>query len=211
MKYKYNDIEYDIQIIRKNNKNTYLRFKDNKIVITTNYFVSNKEILKLIENNTNFINKAINNSKREDDINFKLFGIKYNIIYIDKIKEVKIDNNNIYTKDDKMLDKYLSKVIYNKYLERLYYWHNIFEEKLPYCNLVIRKMKTRWGVCNIKNKKVTLNLELSRYDIKYLDYVIIHELSHFIYQNHSKDFWNLVRKYCNDYKKLKYDMKSFYV
>ena len=46
-------------------------------------------------------------------------------------------------------------------------------------------MKTRWGVCNIKDNSVTLNSKLIEYDIQALDYVIIHELSHFIHFNHS--------------------------
>ena len=107
-----------------------------------------------------------------------------------------------------MLNKYISKYIYDVYSRHLAYWHNTFTEKLPNYNLVIRKMKSRWGVCNIKNNKITLNLELSKYDIKYLDYVIIHELSHFIHPNHSKEFWQLVSKYCYNYKDIRKEMKT---
>ena len=53
-------------------------------------------------------------------------------------------------------------------------------------------MTSRWGVCNIKNHNVTLNYNLSKYDICCLDYVIVHELSHFIHPNHSRDFWHKV-------------------
>ena len=42
--YKYNGKEYQIEIIRKNNKNTYIRVRDNKIIVTTNHFVSAKKI-----------------------------------------------------------------------------------------------------------------------------------------------------------------------
>ena len=67
--------EYPIEIIRKNNKNTYLRVKDGKIIVTTNYLTSLTTINKLIKNNTAFIDKALNKSnlKKEDD-SFKLFG-----------------------------------------------------------------------------------------------------------------------------------------
>ena len=60
-------------------------------------------------------------------------------------------------------------------------------------SLTIRKMKTRWGVCNYKTKRVTLNFNLIKKDIKYLDYVIVHELSHLLYPNHSKNFWKYVK------------------
>ena len=194
--------EYPIEIIRKNNKNTYLRVKGGKIIVTTNYLTSLTTINKLIKNNTAFIDKALNKSnlKKEDD-SFKLFGNSYDIIY--GFNDTEIDNNKIYTKDNKSLNKYLSKYIYNIYEERINYYYSLFEENIPIPNLKIRKMTSRWGVCNIKNHNVTLNLELSKYDIECLDYVIVHELSHFIHPNHSKEFWLLVGKYYPNYKDIR--------
>ena len=69
-------------------------------------------------------------------------------------------------------------------------------------------MKTRWGVCNRKNITVTLNLELIKYDLNKVDYVIVHELSHFVHFNHSKNFWNTVSKYCPKYKQIKKELKE---
>ncbi len=194
--------EYPIEIIRKNNKNTYLRVKDGKIIVTTNYLTSLTTINKLIKNNTAFIDKALNKSnlKKEDD-SFKLFGNSYDIIY--GFNDTEIDNNKIYTKDNKSLNKYLSKYIYNIYEERINYYYSLFEENIPIPNLKIRKMTSRWGVCNIKNHNVTLNLELSKYNIECLNYVIVHELSHFIHPNHSKEFWLLVGKYYPNYKDIR--------
>ena len=69
-------------------------------------------------------------------------------------------------------------------------------------------MKTRWGVCNIRDNSVTLNTRLIEYDIEKLDYVIIHELSHFIHFNHSKSFWKQVEKYTPDYKQIRNELKD---
>ena len=69
-------------------------------------------------------------------------------------------------------------------------------------------MKTRWGVCNKRDNSVTLNSKLMEFDLEKLDYVIIHELAHFIHFNHSKDFWNLVSKYEPNYKKIRKEMKD---
>jgi len=69
-------------------------------------------------------------------------------------------------------------------------------------------MTSRWGVCNRKNKSITINTELVKKDLKYIDYVIIHELCHFVHFNHSSDFWKLVSKYCDNYKKLRKEMKE---
>ena len=206
MKYILNDKEYQIEILRKNNKNTYLRVRDNKIIITTNYFTPSKQIERLIQDNESFINKALNKKNNEENKEFKLFGNTYDIIY--GFPNTEIEENKIYTKDEKTLNKYLTKYIYKIYEEKLEFWYNTFEEKIPTPNLKIRKMKSRWGVCNIKNKNVTLNLELSKYNINALDYVIVHELSHFVHFNHSKKFWDVVSKYCPEYKLVRKELKE---
>ncbi len=199
--YILNNKEYPIEIIRKNNKNTYLRVKDSKIIVTTNYLTSLTTINKLIKNNTTFINKQLTKEDLKKEEIFKLFGNSYDIIY--GFKDTEIENNKIYTKDLKTLNKYLTKYITNIYNERLNYYYHLFEENIPIPNLKIRKMTSRWGVCNIKNHNVTLNLELSKYNIECLNYVIVHELSHFIHPNHSKDFWLLVSKYYPNYKEVR--------
>ena len=206
-KYVFNGNEYPIEIIRKNNKNTYIRVRNNTIIVTTNYFTNTNKIEKLINDNTKFIDNALLKSiSKNKDTTFKLFGKKYDIVY--GFPNTELEENKIYSKDAKTLDKFLSKYIYNIYNERLNYWYNVFEENIPVPNLKIRKMTSRWGVCNIKNKNVTLNLELSKYDIDALDYVIVHELSHFIHPNHSKEFWSLVSKYYPQYKEVRKYLKN---
>lgn len=205
-KYIKDDKEYDIEIIRKNNKNTYIRVRDSKIIVTTNYFTKEKDIEKLINDNRNFIDKCLLKDEiKREDVSFKLFGSDYDIVY--GFPTIEIDNNKIYAKDEKTLNKYLSKYILQIYNERLEYNYNLFEESIPYPNLKTRKMTTRWGVCNTKTHTITLNLELSKYQMNYLDYVIIHELSHLVFPNHSKDFWNLVGKYCSNYKEIRKSMR----
>ena len=198
---------YDVDIIKKNNKNTYVRVKNGRIVVTTNYLTSKNSIIKLIMDNKDSIISMIDkDSKRMDkNENFYYFGKKYDVIY--GFRDIDISDDKIYVYDKKSLDKYISKNIVDIYLERLNYWYNMFEEDIPVPNLKIRKMTSRWGVCNIKNHNVTLNYQLSKYDICCLDYVIVHELSHFIHPNHSRDFWNLVSKYYPRYKECRRMLK----
>lgn len=209
MTFKYNDQEYEIVIIKKNNKNTYIRFIDNKVYITTNYFTSSRYISKLISDNYNAIVKMIDkvNKKNKNKDLFMLFGKIYDVVYgySDKIT---IENDKIYVKDEKVFNKWLNNYIIKTYSNHLKYWYDCFEENIPIPNLKIRKMKTRWGVCNIKNNNITLNLELYRYDIECLDYVIVHELSHFIEGNHSKNFWKIVEKYYPNYKEIRKKLRS---
>ena len=199
---------YDIDIIKKNNKNTYVRVKNGKIVVTTNYLTSKKSIIKLIEDNKKSIVEMINkdSKKMDKNENFYYFGKKYDVIY--GFNDLEISDSKIYVLDKKTLDKYINRNIIDIFSERLNYWYNVFEERIPVPNLKIRKMTSRWGVCNIKNHNVTLNYHLCKYDICCLDYVIVHELSHFIHPNHSKEFWELVGKYYPKYKECRKMLKE---
>ena len=204
MQIEYNNKIYDIDIIRKNNKNIYIRVKESKIIVTCNYFTSNRQIKKLIKENVDSIEKMINRNekKQQNKDKFYLFGKYYDIVFDENIN-FEIKDNIIYVKNEKKFNKWLSNYIERTFSSHLKYWFDLYEEKIPTPNLKIRKMKTRWGVCNIENHNITLNSELHRYDIECLDYVIIHELSHFIEANHSKDFWTQVSKYCPNYKEIR--------
>lgn len=204
-----NGVSYPVNVIRKNNKNTYIRVHDGVINITTNYLESDKKIIKLINDNITSIERMINkdNRKKEKESKFYYFGTNYDII-VGSFSEIDIVNDKIFTPSYKELDKWLSKNIREIFTNRLYYWYNEFEENIPKPSLRLRKMSTRWGVCNTKSKVITLNTELFKYDIECLDYVVIHELSHLVYANHSKDFWNVVSKYCPNYKILRNKLKD---
>ena len=208
MQIRIDDKIYDVEIIKKNNRNTYIRVKNGKIVVTTNYLTSKNSIIKLINDNKNSIVKMINtdNKKQDKMDNFYYFGKKYDIIY--GFNDVEFSNDKIYAPSKRELDKYILNDIKKIYLSRLNYWYNIFEEKIPRPNLKIRKMTSRWGVCNIKNHNITLNYELSKYDISCLDYVVVHELSHFIHHDHQEGFWALVSKYYPRYREARKMLKE---
>ena len=210
MKYIVDGNEYEVVIIKKNNKNTYIRIKDDlKIYVTTNYFVTNSMIKKLLDDNYSYLSKNIERQsiKQKKNELFYYLGEVYDIIIYDT-RKIEIIDNRIYVKDEATLNRWLKKEIKRIYSERLVLLYNEFEENIPYPNLKIRKMTTRWGVCNKKTKTITLNSELIKYSIDKLDYVIIHELSHFIHFNHSKEFWLLVSKYCPRYKEIRKELRD---
>lgn len=213
MKYIIDNKEYNVCIVRKNNKNTYIRVKEDlTIYVTTSYFVTNKQIISVLDDNVNYLKKAINKQLKSINKKDKFFylGNSYDIILLSTIKEVEIDYNNsiIYTKDDKMLNKWLNKNIKEIFIERYNECFKEFREcdKIP--SLKIRQMKSRWGVYNRLKHSITLNSHLIEYSIDCLDYVIYHELSHTVHFDHSKSFWSLVSKYCKNYKIIKKKLKE---
>jgi hypothetical protein len=52
----------------------------------------------------------------------------------------------------------------------------------------IKRMKTKWGSCNVDARRVWFNLELAKKPPMCLDYVVVHELAHFFERNHSDRF-----------------------
>jgi predicted metal-dependent hydrolase len=57
-----------------------------------------------------------------------------------------------------------------------------------YARVAIRNQKTKWGSCSAKNN-INLNINLVRLPDELRDYVILHELVHTRFKNHSKKFW----------------------
>ena len=70
----------------------------------------------------------------------------------------------------------------------------------------IRDIKYAWGSCSA-NKNITISYKLISYSKEAIRYVILHELCHIKYMNHSKDFWNLVATYMPNYKEVKKEYK----
>ena len=70
----------------------------------------------------------------------------------------------------------------------------------------IRDIKYAWGSCSA-NKNVTISYKLIYYSKDAIKYVILHELCHIKYMNHSKDFWNLVATFMPNYKEIKKEFK----
>lgn len=72
----------------------------------------------------------------------------------------------------------------------------------------IQRMKTKWGGSSPQRRTIRLNLELAKKDRECLDYVILHELAHFIVPDHGEGFialldrhmpnWRHVKKHLND-------------
>ena len=211
MKYDLDGINYDVVIEKKNNKNLYVRVKeDGKIYVTCNYLTTKNMILRVLNENTNALRKMVKHIEKQNEKSDKFFylGNSYDIIINKDTKKVLIVDDKIYTKDLKMLDKWYKEEIIRIFDERYVYVFNHFNENIKSPILKVRTMKTRWGVYNRRNHTITLNSKLIEYDISKIDYVIIHELSHIIHFDHSKDFWNLVGKYCKDYKKIRKEMKE---
>lgn len=211
MFYEIDGKKYPVIIEKKNNHNTYIRIKEDlSISITTNYLTGKHYIKNLLDDNyaalERMLNKRLNELKRSE--NFFYLGQKYDIIIVPTIDKIEFDDNRIYVKNRDILNKWYKSEIKRIIEERFMANLDQFKEVNFIPKLKIRKMKTRWGVCNKRDDSITINSRLIEYSLDKLDYVIIHELSHFVHFDHSKAFWNLVSSYCKDYKKIRKELRD---
>ena len=211
MQIQINEKTYPIEIIYKNNKNMYLRIKDGpKIEITAPLRTPERTIKKFIETNINYIAKNV--IKKEQLQNKKLgkfeyLGHYYNILYTGKYG-ITLTDTTAYIGQNTNIDNWYKKEAKEMFKEYYDECFKVFREASLKPDLKIRKMKSKWGVCNVTNNTITLNQELIKLEPACLIYVIYHELSHLKHHNHSKDFWNLVEKYVPNYKEIRKHMRN---
>ena len=209
---------------RKNMKNIYLKVEKNADVVvgapprTPNYLIK-----KLIRDNIDEI-KLRRNNILMNGYTMKQYvtGEKHIIFGKEFVLEVKLGNKNVVRlSDDKIIlvikDKdqdreqivtsYLRKVLYNKALE----FSNKYEKIMGVHaeQLRIKKMKTRWGTCNIEAKRIWINYELVKYPIECLEHIVVHELTHLLETNHTPRFYALLEKYYPNFRENDKLIKEF--
>lgn len=202
----------EVVIIRKKIKNTYIRVKqDLKVYVTTNIITSDKYISDLIEKNYDYVVKMYLSSLKREVKNSKFFylGKEYKVVLLNTVKSPKIVEDYIYTKKESDLELFLKKESKRFLTERVkVVYDKMGNDNIPYPIVNIIKMVRKWGYCNKSKKLITLNSELIKYDMDDIDYVIVHELVHFIHFDHSKEFWNTVEFYKPNYKINKMHLKE---
>lgn len=198
--------ELEVIVTRKKIKNIYFRINEQlQIVVSAPKFVSDFEIDRLLKKNISSLEKmyrrAVDHSIIDDKIYF--LGKKLEYIYF---KRVMIDDGCAYGPSIEKVNEYLEKNSLSYFQERLDIYKCEFTN-LPNFRLRIRNMKTRWGVCNKASMTVTLNSQLIHKDVKLIDYVIVHELSHFEHMNHSAAFWKCVESHYPEYKSARKELR----
>ena len=73
----------------------------------------------------------------------------------------------------------------------------------------IRKMKTRWGSCNVRKGRIWLNLELAKKPMRCLEYVIVHEMAHLIEPSHNRRFWGILDRHMPDWRPRREELNRF--
>ena len=144
-------------------------------------------------------------SKRENII---LAGrIMY--MYVNIKNDLNNNNDNINKrKKELLLDIWYKKEAIKLFSELIKKYSSLMNIKVE--TFTVKKLKSKWGSCDTVKKHIVLNLELMKYPIHAIEYIILHEMAHLIYPNHSKNFYNTVALYMPEWKKAKIILDTFF-
>jgi|LGOV01.1.fsa_nt_gb predicted metal-dependent hydrolase len=217
-------------IVRKNVKNINMRIKPSlEVTISANKSVSEKYIIEMINNKSEWIYKHILEFEKKGCVPrydklingevVKYLGKKYlleiidgdinNVIRYDNKIVIIVNNkdNNLLIKE--VFDNWLkikAREIFTEALDEMYKKMKNYD--IIYPKMTIRKMKTRWGSCSVNKAKISINSNLIYEPIKSIKYVILHELAHFVYPNHSNDFYKILKENMVDFKEIENNLNG---
>jgi len=101
-------------------------------------------------------------------------------------------------KREDILDEWYRVQLKNTVPELLVKWEKIIGVQAN--EFRIKKMRTKWGTCNVDAKRVWLNLELAKKPVECLEYIIVHELVHLLERRHNDRFVTYMNKFMPRWK-----------
>ena len=176
---------YTIEVTRKRIKNMYLRVKDmdGTLSVSAPYGMSDTEIRKFVESKSDWIERTMQE-----------------MLVARQLKE-----------QEPVLAPFMEREIrleLKRQLQRLIdKWEPVMGVKSA--GFTIKKMKTRWGSCNVKSHHLNFNLLLVKVPPECAEYVVVHELTHLLEPSHNARFWSLMEYYLPGSKELRKQLAGF--
>lgn len=215
-----------VNIHRKNIKNVHLKvFRSLEVSLSVPEQVPIEWIEHFLSERATWIDEQITKYKKSSGYN-NLTSIRNGSstqflgkdmrIYkeVSLINDVQVDEKKVtlYLKD--IRDEDLAQKVFSKWwrstAERIYsqiaaeLFESVFKKyDIAMPSVTIKKMKTLWGSCTPAKNKITLNEYLLKADMRCIQYVILHELTHLLYPNHSSLFYDFLTIQMPDWKERK--------
>ncbi len=165
----------------------------------------------------------VKNRKREIQLDFVSNEIHYfdgksyvlNIIEKAGRPKVTLKDNimEMYLKPgtDRVKRKLLVERLYRKHLKDNipYYikkWEPVMNVKVNFFN--VKRMRTKWGTCNIREKRIWLSIELAKKPAHLLEYVVVHEMVHLLERKHSKRFYVFMDEFLKGWREMREELNK---
>ena len=86
-------------------------------------------------------------------------------------------------------------------------WEEIIGVKVN--DVGVKNMRTKWGTCNVKDKRIWVNLQLAKKPVDCLEYIVVHELVHLLEKNHTPVFIEHMDKFLPGWRVTKDELNGF--
>jgi predicted metal-dependent hydrolase len=218
----------NIHVIRKDVKNINfsIRTSDSRVRVSAPRNISNHDLYLAISARADWIRDKIRLIQaRPIKVNCSYqSGDKIN--YLDQQYVLKLKEQSNFTKvverDSDILEMHVLPECAEEIKEKLLYeWYRAkLKEQIPVyiekwqpiigkqvANWGVKRMKTRWGSCNISKKRIWINLELAKHPKACLEYVVVHEMTHLLEHSHNARFKCLLDKFMPDWRRIDKELK----
>ena len=216
-----------VEVCRKNVKNMLLYVKppDGRVLVTAPLDITFDKIELFVHSKTGWIKKNIlkfkniqvqSRRKYVSGETLYVWGEQYylqiksgkrNSIVLTGEKAVyTVRAGNTIEKREKFVRDWYKKLLKEKIETVLPQWEK--KTGLKTISWQTMYMKTRWGSCKPKQRKICLNTRLAKYAPLYLEYIILHELVHFIEKGHNQRFKSHLTKYMPDWRNVKKNLNK---
>lgn len=210
-------LDFDIKITKSSlAKRLTLRIDEkNRIpVLTIPNKCSSKKAIAFVKEHTDWIKNTLSkipkSKKFSPQDKFTFLGREITIIHTPSQRGTILSENNLLVGGDiEFLHRRVTDFIKKQTLKHLYAFTIETANKIN-CkvhNVTLKDTKSRWGSCSSKNN-INYNWRISLAPYFVIEYLVCHEVSHLLHQNHSSDFWQCVANLCPDYKKARNWLKT---
>lgn len=195
---------------RPKNRNTYITISKEGIVTIRSPHKDDKKLRGILQEKETWINTHL---QKLNSPSMLKHNIGKNILFRGEIieldgliffqKKIKIDQK------DTNIIKYYHQFYKNEAILTLPSRISYYVKKMGYEPSEIRykKMLRRWGSCT-SGGVVTFNTLMMQLSYRHIDYIIVHELAHLKYMNHSREFHGFVKSILDDEKQLRQELKD---
>lgn len=212
-------------IFSKKRKTVSIQVNPHGIKVRSSYWLTKYELKQFLLKNELWIKQKVNEQKSKVktkldliDNQEMLLGGKRFILKVTSeiIPKPKIENNHLYLSNHPDIVKSFGTPRKQIQIIVKEYAYNLLLEKTKSFSLImsvnpisikIKDYRSRWGSCSFKGD-ISYNWKIIFAPIEVIEYLIIHELSHLIFFNHSKEFWLKVEEFQPNFKNYRKWLKN---
>ncbi|MDR0313324.1 MAG: M48 family metallopeptidase [Treponema sp.] len=154
---------------------------------------------------TNFIRHGISVRMLGQDMTFSIFQSEKKQVHIEYHSIcINLPDTSAEHEINRLFESWWRKEAFSVYSDILDTLYPVIEKhKIMKPNLSIRKMRTLWGSSSPYNSTITLNFYLLKARKPCIQYVILHEMIHFLFPHHNRQFYDFLTLYMPDWKERK--------